>query len=109
MVTTWSLTWTTDPLALIVHVLAAFRLTRLHTRDSLPPLPRVRDALRERWDGSPLSELLDCPWCAGWWITLGVAVAASSPLAPVWWPLAVALAMAAVVALLFGLDGTERE
>lgn len=38
-----------DPLTLIVDVLAAFRLTRLITRDTWPPVKAVRDWLLRRW------------------------------------------------------------
>lgn len=96
-----------DPVALAVNALAAYRLTRLWTRDSLPPLPRVRQHVLDKLDeiqdakGStedhPLARLVDCPWCIGFWISVGVVGAAT--LAPrAWRPLATALAFSAVVA-----------
>ncbi|MGL4809894.1 MAG: hypothetical protein ACRC4O_14205, partial [Giesbergeria sp.] len=62
--------WMRDPVALTVNALAAYRLTRLWTRDSLPPLPRVRQHVLDKLDeiqdakGShephPLAALVDC-------------------------------------------------
>lgn len=37
-----NLTWTTQPLMLLITSLAAFRLTRLWVDDMLPPMPRIR-------------------------------------------------------------------
>lgn len=99
--------WMTSPVALTVNVLAAYRLTRLWTRDSLPPLPELRQHVLDKLDkiqdakGStashPLSALVDCPWCIGFWISVGVVGAATfTPRA--WRPLATALAFSAVVA-----------
>lgn len=99
--------WMTSPVALAVNALAAYRLTRLMTRDSLPPLPQVRQHVLDKLDeiqdakGStashPLSELVHCPWCVGFWISVGVVGAAT--LAPrAWRPMATALAFSAVVA-----------
>jgi hypothetical protein len=51
---TWSLDWTASPLWLAVNALMAFRLTRLWVADMLPPLPRLRAAVKRRaysrWD-----------------------------------------------------------
>lgn len=99
--------WMTDPLDLAVNALAAYRLTRLITRDSLPPLPALREAVRERYDRlqdqrgraetHPVAELIECPWCMGFWVSAGVAVAAT--VAPdAWRPVATVLAFSAVVA-----------
>lgn len=99
--------WMTSPVALTVNALAAYRLTRLWTRDSLPPLPEVRQHVLDKLDeiqdskgtteDHPLTRLVDCPWCIGFWISLGVVGAATlTPRA--WRPLATALAFSAVVA-----------
>jgi len=124
-----NLAWTTNPVWLIINTLAAYRLTRLWVSDMLPPLPRVRAFLRtkaqQRWDAwahpvratqaewqardrkqaayndtPPLSNLVDCYWCAGFWISLATALAAS--ITPTWlWALpATALAMSALVGIL---------
>jgi hypothetical protein len=96
-----------NPVDLVINSMAAYRLTRLWTRDSLPPLPAVRqhvlDKLDEIQDAKhttqehPLAELVHCPWCIGFWISAGVVGAAT--LAPrAWRPLATALAFSAVVA-----------
>lgn len=99
--------WMRSPAALAVNALAAYRLTRLWTRDSLPPLPAIRQHVLQKLDeiqdakGSheahPLAALVDCPWCIGFWISVGVVGAATlTPRA--WRPLATALAFSAVVA-----------
>lgn len=115
---------TTDrALRLAVDALAAYRLTRLVTRDTVT-VP-WRDQLT--WhlahpDGSPATRrladrygpdvaamgslpgyLLACPWCAGLWIAAGV-VGASRRWPLRWRPLAEALAVSAAVGLL-----AERE
>jgi hypothetical protein len=99
--------WMTQPVALAVNALAAYRLTRLWTRDYLPPQAHVPKQVQEKQDevqdakgttaDHPLSELVHCPWCVGFWISVGVVGAAT--LAPrAWRPLATALAFSAVVA-----------
>lgn len=94
-----SLAWVPSVWAL-VYLLAAYRLTRLWTRDSLPPLPAFRQYVLTRWGTRPWSELVDCPWCSGFWISLGVVLVASSPAAPVFQWVAVPLAISAVVGLI---------
>lgn len=103
-----SLAWAASPLALIIQVLAAYRLTRLWTRDTLPPLPRLRDTVTARWGDRAWSELFTCPWCAGFWISVAVVALASSPLAPAWNWLALALAISAVVGKLAAHDSDEE-
>jgi hypothetical protein len=109
--------------------LAAYRLTRLVTADT------IADPLRDRWveaayvaqgrgernrpspdypgawaevaltDDQPpkLAELVVCRWCAGMWVGLGVV--AARRLAPrLWGPLADALALSAGAALLARLE-----
>lgn len=99
--------WMTNAVALTVNGLAAYRLTRLLTRDSLPPLPLVRQHVLDKLDEiqnakgaaqeHPLAELVHCPWCVGFWVSVGVVGAATfAPRA--WRPLATALAFSAVVA-----------
>jgi hypothetical protein len=99
--------WMTSATALTINALAAYRLTRLWTRDSLPPLPLVRQHVLDKLDEiqnrkgvpreHPLAELVHCPWCVGFWISAGVVGAATfAPRA--WRPLATALAFSAVVA-----------
>lgn len=97
-----SLYWIADPLLLLINILAAYRLTRLWTRDSLPPLPKVRQTLQQKLGDNPLVELTDCAWCAGWWIALGTTLIASTGS---WWLwVATPLAMSAVIGLLAARD-----
>lgn len=95
-----SLAWTHDPVWLIVYVLTAYRLTRLWTRDLLPPLPAIRDYVATRYAHKAWSLLFDCPWCAGFHIAWMVALIESSPLATAWHWVAVPLAASAVIGLL---------
>lgn len=48
---------------------------------------------------SQFSKMLDCPWCAGFWlaglVTLGLDLHGSVPLPALWWP-ATSIAVAAV-------------
>lgn len=121
------LAWVSSPVWLIINALMAFRLTRLWIDDSLPPLPRLRawadqklikiwdrktDAPKyethdlERWYGAhhPLWSLFTCYWCAGFWISLGVTLAASLIPPTAWTLLAVPLALSALIGLLGRLD-----
>lgn len=74
---------------LVVEMLCAYRLTRLVVADSFPPVERARAWIVKRYttetpnpDGSVtiepgwLAELVDCPYCAGVWVSalvVGVA------------------------------------
>lgn len=72
-----------SPLALVVLILAAFRLWRLLAEDDLPPLARARDWLTgaQREDGEwsfrrpTLAHFLACPYCLGAWVSLAVYAA----------------------------------
>ena len=111
----WSTQWANNPTAVTVNALAAYRLTKLWLHDDLPPLPGLRAAIARRgehWeeahDGAehPLLPLTYCAWCAGFWISAGVTLLASSPLAPLWRPIALALAYSATTGELS--DRNER-
>jgi hypothetical protein len=135
-----NLAWLESPVLLFVAMLAAYRLTRLWTVDTLPPLPRVRAAIEhwahQRWQPAvrleyhrrglyaqspeemaadqrtvdlyngepPLTKLVTCPWCSGFWISAGVVLAASLLPAWLWWPLAATLALSAVTGLIAARD-----
>lgn len=110
---------------LLVDALAAYRLTKLVTDDSLTePLRaeyvRVVYAIADRpepldqGDGRELAELAmedpdhpkwvelaSCRWCAGMWVALGILVVRRYR----WWPaMADALAMGAAAALVARLE-----
>lgn len=87
---------------LITDALAAFRITRLLQRDTFPPIVRARDAVRSRGPDWSV-ELMDCPWCLGFWVS--VAVIGTRAYAPRWWRRpAQALAVSAVVGVLLEGD-----
>lgn len=84
----------------LIDVLAAYRLTRLVTRDTLTEAARDK-ATRKGYHSTPwryVGELLGCPWCVGFWCC--AFVVAARRLAPrTWDPLARALAASTVVGL----------
>lgn len=72
----------------VVLALAAARLTRLVSRDTIADGPR--NWLTLRLTSTPkLIELIECTWCAGFWISGAVVLAAdgftSLPLPVAWW------------------------
>lgn len=85
-------------------VLAAYRLTRLATKDEItePVRQRLR-AMSYRATPPPvavkLDTLLQCPWCAGFWIAAGVVTLRRfAPKA--WTPAARVLATSAAVGII---------
>lgn len=99
-----NLHWVTTPWAL-VYALAAHRLTRLITHDSLPPVKKLRDHVLDRWGHNPWSELADCPWCMGFWVATGTTILASTPAEAAYRWIAVPLAMATVIGIIANRDG----
>lgn len=91
--------WSRDPLAVLIVALAAHRLTRLGLLDTMP-LGALRQRLIDREPGGRVAELLTCPWCLGWWVSLAVVLAACVLPRALWQPIAVALAASTVTALL---------
>ncbi len=87
----------------LIDVLAAFRLTRLVTEDAITEGLRERvmaEAYRKPGGvGAKVHKLVECPWCAGFWISAGVVAART--LAPkAWQPVAVVLATSGAVGLI---------
>jgi hypothetical protein len=89
---------TRPAVALVVDVLATYRLTRLAQRDTFPPVVKAREAILTKDRPEWVWDLGDCAWCLSFWIGLGVM--AARRLAPgLWRPLAAALAASAVTGL----------
>lgn len=103
-----NLAWVHDPVWLVAYALASYRLTRLWTRDSLPPLPALRQTVLTKYGTRWWAPLMDCTWCAGWWISLVVVLLASSPVAVAFRWVALPLAFSAVVGLLARRDDEEE-
>lgn len=87
----------------LLDALAAFRLTRLVTEDAITEPLRKRIVAQSYAApggiGSKVHKLIECPWCAGFWISAGVIVArAAAPRA--WEPVARVLALSAAVGLI---------
>lgn len=97
--------WASDPLAVVVLMLAVHRLTRLLMLDTVPPLPAIRQAIINRHAADRIGELINCPWCLGFWVSAAVVLAASVLPRAVWQPIAVALAASSVTAVAFRLEG----
>jgi hypothetical protein len=78
--------------------LATFRVTRLLVHDL------VSDFIRDRFEsathglGLSMHDLLDCPWCTGAWVSLGIGYVYF--LLPMAWPILLALAVAGFGTLL---------
>ena len=89
-----------DPLALLVAVLACYRLSLLVTADEIARPWRDR-ALEKLGDDSRLGYLIDCPWCASVWLAPPIV---ASALAWAdgwgWWLAAGSLAASAVTGAL---------
>lgn len=110
----------------LVDVLAAFRLTRLVTRDTITRPARTRiirhayessgrgllvfggeaevDELPHNDDDAPkLAAFIICPWCVSTWCSIFV-VCARRRFPQVWSPIATALALSSATGLLARLD-----
>lgn len=81
---------------IVVDALAAYRLTRLVVEDTITVRPR--EALIARGPGWA-GDMLTCPWCVGWWVSVGV-VGARIAAPRAWRPVARALALSAIVGLI---------
>lgn len=94
-----------SPVLLIVAALAAARITRLITRDTLTQPIRLR-AINAVGPTSQLAYLITCDWCTGMWVGAAVGV-------PVWlWPHQpwlicplIVLALAETIGLIASRDG----
>lgn len=56
--------------SVLVDVLAVARITRLLTKDTLPPIKSRREALLRRMRGSGWASIAVCPWCLGFHIAV---------------------------------------
>jgi len=105
----------------LTDVLAAYRLTRLVTTDTIsdpirdrlieriyragywgdmkPPLGGWSELARADEEPPKLADLLTCWWCAGWWVS-ALVVAARRLVPGLWGPVARALATSTVVGFL---------
>jgi hypothetical protein len=80
----------------LIYALAVMRVTGLVVSDSLtePVRDRVKVWLDGRRGGLFLAELIECPWCAGMWISM-----AAAPLVWFWGDIPVMLVSALALAL----------
>lgn len=86
------MSWLLDEL--VVDALATYRITRLVVEDTITQ--PLRDLVES---GTWLDRLIECPWCVGVWVGMGVAAARA--IAPrQWTPVARGLACAAAAALI---------
>jgi hypothetical protein len=84
-----------EAVAVIVDALATYRLTRLLVSDGIADRPRdaLLQRLRDR-NRNKLVELIECPWCLGFWVA-GAVVIARCGAPAVWGPTAKVLAFSA--------------
>jgi Protein of unknown function (DUF1360) len=88
-----------QPVDIAVDVLTVFRLTRLLQVDTIPPIPKLRQAALDKLARTPYGAIVDCAWCLSVWIGLLVAVARrASP--RVWGAVSWVLASSAVTGLM---------
>lgn len=104
-------------MTLLVDMAAAARVTRLVTTDTFPPVKHLRDWLLDKVDPRQVRkvekaepptfvELIECNWCAGFWISVAVVVARKR-FPDLWDPIARVFATSYAVGMLAGLS--ERE
>lgn len=61
----------TDPMLYVLVVLAAYRVTRVIVHDDFPPTMALRRVVvRKFGPDSSWADLVACPWCMGWWVSL---------------------------------------
>ena len=84
---------------LAVNALAAYRITRFIQQDTFPPVKAFRAYVWDRWSRSLLAEAIECPWCLGFWIAIGVIAADHFATEP-WRIIASVLATSAVIGLI---------
>jgi hypothetical protein len=92
------------PFEFTIVVLAAARATRLVTADT------ILDGPRDRIKGVTLDELVRCPYCVGWWLSVVTYVVAVLVLgrvhdAPILWHCVMVWAVAGAQSLLNAVDG----
>lgn len=89
-----------QPVYFIIFALAVFSITRLINTDTFPPIERARNWFYDRfpYDGYATKnrpkrgtfvvvgttyhvnigvwqgELVSCPWCLGWWVSLAMSL-----------------------------------
>lgn len=71
-----------QPFEWFILAMASFRLQRIVTSDSWYPTQAWREWVNNRAKPdkkkqkqtfrTELAELFSCPWCFGWWVTVGV-------------------------------------
>jgi uncharacterized protein DUF1360 len=83
-----------------IDALASYRITRLLVSDGVIERPRtvLLDKLQARGHNK-LVELIECPWCTGFWVAGGIVLARRTfPRA--WAPLSEVLALSAAAGLI---------
>jgi hypothetical protein len=76
----------------IIAIGSAARLTRLVVHDDFPPMRWFRDWVLDKFEPSPWTLLVICPFCVSFWITLVIFGLAPSvvenygePWSILWW------------------------
>jgi hypothetical protein len=82
----------------LMLTLAVFRVTRLLVHDLVSDFVRDFFATSTHGLGLTMRDLLDCPWCTGAWVSLGIGYVYF--LLPIAWPILFILAIAGFGTLL---------
>lgn len=82
-----------------LDALATWRLTRLVTRDTFPPVEVARYRLMASDAPESVKYLAECPWCISFWLALAVQLA-RRVVPRTWAPVAIALGYSGLVGLL---------
>lgn len=87
----------------LILSLASFRLTRFFLADSL--FDPIRNRIWDRFDPATtrIGYLFTCPWCLGFWISLGLFFCYTIVPLPTMW-VGYVLALSAVVGLLSAFE-----
>lgn len=94
----------TDPVLFVLLALASFRLWRFLGRDEFPLTAWPRRYAARRWgEGSVAFYWVQCPWCAGSWISAVVVAVVDLGFRPLDLPVLWWLAVSTVVGLLGGV------
>lgn len=91
-------------LALLIDMLAVFRLVRLVVADRILQRPRQLITRRSSKRRGVWAYFVTCPWCVSIWLAAGV-VAARMLLPVLWAPAAVGLALSGCAAVLMARAG----
>lgn len=94
--------------AAIIGTLSAARITRLITWDAFPPTMKIRDLWDKITREGDYALLFHCPWCMGFWVTLGItAWGFGTDFNRWWWIINAVFGLSYVAAMIIVHDGDD--